>query len=131
MEISCDLLGELRGIIASISEYIYGEFLRVLSRFYRGVVLLCRYHLRMKFKDFGKVAETAILYLERHQIFEVEIVDMFLENLLEDHGFIEWINKQRYKKRIEAVLQDCQLLSQTAIAKQKKDLENSDDEKEE
>ena len=85
----------------------------------------------MKFKDFGKVAETAILYLERHQIFEVEIVDMFLENLLEDHGFIEWINKQRYKKRIEAVLQDCQLLSQTAIAKQKKDLENSDDEKEE
>lgn len=33
-----------------------------------------------------------------------EILDMFLLNLLDDEMFIEWINKQRYNKKILALL---------------------------
>jgi len=67
-------------------------------------------------------------YSKYSQYSEEEIVDMFLENLLEDEGFIEWINKQRYKKRIEAILQDCELVSQMAVAEPKSQLEEGENE---
>lgn len=67
-------------------------------------------------------------YSKYSQYSEEEIVDMFLENLLEDEGFIEWINKQRYKKRIEAILQDCELVSQMAVAETKSQLEEGENE---
>ena len=37
---------------------------------------------------------------------EEEILDMFLLNLLDDIDFIEWVNKQRYNKKILASLYD-------------------------
>lgn len=67
-------------------------------------------------------------YSKYSQYSEEEIVDMFLENLLEDEGFIEWINKQRYKKRIEAILQDCELVSQMVVAEPKSQLEEGENE---
>lgn len=67
-------------------------------------------------------------YSKYSQYSEEEIVDMFLENLLEDDGFIEWINKQRYKKRIEAILQDCELVSQMAGEDQNNEPEEGDGE---
>lgn len=68
-------------------------------------------------------------YSKYSQYSEEEIVDMFLENLLEDEGFIEWINKQRYKKRIEAILQDCELISQMANTEENTNSEERDDDK--
>lgn len=50
-------------------------------------------------------------YSKYSQYEEEEVVDMFLENLLTDKGFIEWINKQRYKKKIEVILQECELVT--------------------
>lgn len=54
---------------------------------------------------------------------------MFLENLLADKGFIEWISKQRYKKKIEAVLQDCELV--TGIEGELQDGETKETDKQE
>lgn len=42
--------------------------------------------------------------------YQEDIVDMFLENLLLDKGFAEWINTRRYKKKIEAILNECKLV---------------------
>ena len=50
-------------------------------------------------------------YSKYSQYEEEEVVDMFLENLLTDKGFIEWISKQRYKKKIEGILQECELVT--------------------
>lgn len=50
-------------------------------------------------------------YSKYSQYEEDEVVDMFMENLLTDDGFIDWINKQRNRKKIEAILQDCELVT--------------------
>lgn len=36
---------------------------------------------------------------------------MFLENLLTDQGFVQWIKKQRNRKKIESILCDCELIT--------------------
>ena len=36
---------------------------------------------------------------------------MFLENLLTDQGFVQWIKKQRNRKKIESILNDCELIT--------------------
>ena len=45
-------------------------------------------------------------YSKYTQYSQEEILDMFLLNLLEDTDFIEWVNKQRYNKKILASLYD-------------------------
>lgn len=50
-------------------------------------------------------------YAKYSQYKEEEVVDMFLENLLVDKGFIDWIDTQRYKKKIESILDDCELIA--------------------
>ena len=45
-------------------------------------------------------------YSKYTQYSQEEIQDMFLLNLLEDTDFIEWVNKQRYNKKILASLYD-------------------------
>lgn len=50
-------------------------------------------------------------YAKYTQYKEEEVVDMFLENLLTDKDFIEWIKKQRNRKKIEAILNDCELIT--------------------
>ncbi|MBP3888419.1 MAG: hypothetical protein J6F30_12370 [Cellulosilyticum sp.] len=35
---------------------------------------------------------------------EGEVVDLFLENLLQDQEFIDWILKQRYNKKLYSLL---------------------------
>ncbi|SHH28456.1 hypothetical protein [Clostridium grantii] len=55
---------------------------------------------------------TILTYYSKYSKYkEEEVVDMFLENLLTDHGFVYWINKQRNKKKIEAILRDCELVN--------------------
>lgn len=68
-------------------------------------------------------------YSKYSQYEEEEVVDMFLENLLADKGFIEWISKQRYKKKIEAMLQDCELV--TGIEGELQDGETKETDKQE
>lgn len=50
-------------------------------------------------------------YAKYTQYKEEEVVDMFLENLLTDQGFIQWIKKQRNRKKIESILCDCELIT--------------------
>jgi hypothetical protein len=51
-------------------------------------------------------------YYSKYSQYKIEeVVDMFLENLLADKGFVDWINKQRYKKKIEDILKDCELVT--------------------
>jgi hypothetical protein len=55
---------------------------------------------------------TILSYFSKYsQYGEEEIVDMFLENLLDDKEFVSWINKQRYNKKIEAILGECALVT--------------------
>lgn len=42
---------------------------------------------------------------------EEEIVDLFMENLLTDESFIDFINKQRYRKKLDSILQSCELVN--------------------
>lgn len=42
---------------------------------------------------------------------EEEVVDKFLENLLTDARFIDWLKKQRYTKKINSILEDCELIT--------------------
>ena len=50
-------------------------------------------------------------YAKYTQYKEEEVVDMFLENLLTDQGFVQWIKKQRNRKNIESILNDCELIT--------------------
>ena len=50
-------------------------------------------------------------YAKYTQYKEEEVVDMFLENLLTDQGFVQWIKKQRNRKKIESILNDCELIT--------------------
>ena len=45
-------------------------------------------------------------YSKYTQYNQGEILDIFLLNLLEDSDFIEWVNKQRYNKKLLASLYD-------------------------
>ena len=45
-------------------------------------------------------------YSKYTQYNQGEILDIFLLNLLEDTGFIEWVSKQRYNKKILTSLYD-------------------------
>lgn len=42
---------------------------------------------------------------------EEEVVDLFMENLLTDELFIDFINKQRYRKKLDSILQSCELVN--------------------
>jgi len=42
---------------------------------------------------------------------EDEVVDLFMENLLTDELFIDFINKQRYRKKLDSILQSCELVN--------------------
>lgn len=35
---------------------------------------------------------------------EDEIVDIFMQNVLEDAEFVTWLNKQRYSKKIKSII---------------------------
>lgn len=55
---------------------------------------------------------TILSYYSKYtQYKEEEVVDLFLENLLSDKGFVEWLNTRRYKKRIDTILSDCKLVT--------------------
>jgi hypothetical protein len=65
-------------------------------------------------------------YSKYSQYKEEEVVDMFLENLLDDKGFIDWINKQRHKKKIEAILGDCELVTKLEGEEQNGEIKETD-----
>lgn len=48
-------------------------------------------------------------YSKYTQYPEDEIVDIFLENLTTDKRFIEWTQKQRNRKKLDALLQDVEV----------------------
>ena len=50
-------------------------------------------------------------YAKYTQYKEEEVVDMFLENLLTEQGIVQWIKKQRNRKKIESILNDCELIT--------------------
>lgn len=65
-------------------------------------------------------------YSKYSQYREEEIADMFLENLLADKGFIDWINKQRNRKKIEAILGDCELVNKLEGEEQNGEIKETD-----
>jgi len=63
-----------------------------------------------------KISENTLTILSYYrkytQYTEEEVVDMFMENLLGDNQFVEWIGKQRFKKKIETLLKECSLIEE-------------------
>lgn len=87
--------------------------MRTLWRFYKMKYIKPKTN---KKKVDWKISENTLTILSYYrkytQYTEEEVVDMFMENLLGDNQFVEWIGKQRFKKKIETLLKECSLIEE-------------------